>query len=193
MVVAQGFGPRPFRYALLGVAIIYYVLLIRHPPAKSALHAIGWFTEATGLFPQADRFAVEYRIEGWSCAEGAWKPIDPTPYFPIRADDKESRLQRVAHFYKRERVVMRALDEYISSNHVDGDGITGAFGGIRLVQLEKPLPPPGGDVERYVWDPLAPIDDNAPDCKEHDSVPVCHLFYAPSSLRKKRCGPQTSH
>ena len=98
----------------------------------------------------------------------------------------------MAHFYKHERVVMRALDEYISSNHVDDDGITGPFGGIRLVQIEKALPPPGGDVERYVWDPLAPIDDAAPDCKEH-AVPVCYLFYAPSSLRKKRCGPQTSH
>ena len=192
MVVAYGFGPRGFRYALCGVAVIYFVLLIRHPSAKSPLHPISWFTEATGLFPQADRFAVEYRLEAWSCAQLAWKPIDPTPNFPIQADDKESRLQRVAHFYKHERVVMRALDEYVTAAHVDSDGVPGTVGGIRLVQIETTLPPPGGDVQRYSFDPLAPIDDNAPDCKVA-SVPVCFLFYAPSSLRKKRCGPQTSH
>ena len=185
MVIAQGFGPRPLRYALVGLAVIYYVLLIRHPPDKKLFHAVGWFTEATGLFPQANKAAIEYRLMGWSCAEGAWRPLDPTPYFPIQADDKESRLQRVAHFYKRERVVMRALDEYIYDGHAHGDydGISGAIGGIELVQVDTPLPPVGGDVVRYQFDPLAPLP----------ATGTTELFYAPKSLREKRCRlPSTS-
>jgi len=180
MVVANGFGPRELRIGLCAVAFVYFALLIRHPKDKTFLHQITWFTEATALFPQADQFAVDYRLEAWSCADLAWHPLDPTPYFQIQADDKESRLQRVAHFYKRERVVMRALDEYVYQGHVDGgdDGVSGAIGGIQLRMIKKPLPPVGGEVERYHFDPLAPMPADAE-----------VLFYAPKSLREKRCRP----
>jgi hypothetical protein len=183
MVVANGFGPRELRLGLCAVAFVYFALLMRHPQDKTFLHQVTWFTEATGLFPQADRFAVDYRLEAWTCADQQWHPLDPTPYFQIQADDKESRLQRVAHFYKRERVVMRAVDEYVYKGHLAGgdDGISGPIGGVKLVMIKKPIPPVGGEVERYHFDPLAPIPADAEE-----------LFYAPKSLREKRCGKPTS-
>jgi hypothetical protein len=198
MVVAHGIGPRNFRFALIAVAFLYYVLLLHPPNNPGPFRPVIFFMQATALFPRADVYALEFRIAGWSCKENAWKPMDPTPYFPIQADDKESRLQRVAYFYKSEKVVMHALDEFVYDAHTADpghDGIDGPIGGIKLVQVDKELPTVGSDVERYHWEPFAPIDDSAPDCKDllpHAHAPVCNLFYASQNLRKKRCGTTTT-
>ena len=176
--IAVGPGPRWFRLALAGVATLYLAALIKHPPDNDYVRPVGFFTEATCLFPRASSYAIEYRLEVWTCG-GHGEPIDPTPYFPIQPDDKESRLQRVGYFYERNRATMQALDAYISERHAAGadDGVTGAIGGIRLFKIVHKFPDAGEPVERYHFDPFAPV----PKDERRD------VYYTPGPERKKRC------
>lgn len=178
MDVARAPGPRWLRIALAGCALVYYFLLLRHPSQR--LEPLTFFTECTCLFPDADRYAIEFRLEGWSCGDAQWEPMDPRPYFPLEADDKESRFQRLGYFYNRSRTAMRALTSYILARH-DGarDDVPGAIGGIRLSRLQRELPPPGASVDRYIYRPTAPplADDN-----------LEHLYWTPESERRQTCG-----
>ncbi len=177
--IARGPGPRWFRLVFAVLAAMYFFSLIRRPPQTKLLHPIGFFTECTCLFPAASVYALEYRLEGWSCARSRWEPLDPRAYFPIESDDKESRFQRYAYFYQRERVAMEALDEWIEARHADvNDAVTGPIGGIRLYRWNRPIPPAGDPVERYVYHPLAPI----PDAERKE------VFNTRASVRKSRCG-----
>jgi hypothetical protein len=183
--IARGPGPRWLRIGLVAVAGIYFVLLLKPPSPTGKLGVVAFFAEATKLFAEADNVTLEYRLEGWSCDARAWVPLDPRPYFPIEADDKESRFQRFGYFYgdraggETRRTAMNALDEFIIARH-DGvdDGLTGRLGGIRFFKLSRPLPAVGDPVERYVYRPLAPA---AADAKRTD------LFYTRGSVRKQRC------
>jgi hypothetical protein len=177
--IATGPGPRWLRYGLAGLAAVYLVVLFDHPLNTGWLRPVVFFTEATALFKRASVFAIEYRLEVWRCG-GHWEPIDPRPYFPIQPDDKESRLQRLGYFYDRNRTVMQALDAYISAHHDAGadDGVAGRIGGIRLFKVMRSFPPPGEPVERYHFEPLAPV----PADQRRDQ------YYTPSSERKRRCG-----
>lgn len=183
--IARGPGPQALRVALVVVAGLYYLALLKHPSQK--YQPFAYFTETTKLFTDADQIALEYHLDAWSCTEHAWVPLDPRPYFPIEADDKESRFQRLGYFYadrgskEERRTVLYALDDYIVGRHptVD-DGVTGPIGGIRLVKVKRPLPEPGDHIDRYVYRPLAPVPADIG--KE--------LFHAPGSRRKERClGP----
>ena len=176
--VAAGPGPRWLRRGLAGLAVVYYGALIHHPPDASWLRPAAFFTQATALFPTASSFAIEYRIEVWPCGR-RWEPIDPRPYFPIEPDDKESRLQRFGYFYEHAHSAMPALDGYISAGHAAGisDGVSGPIGGIRLVKVVRPLPAPGEPVERYHFDPFAPV----PPLQRRD------IYYTPGPERKRRC------
>lgn len=177
--IARGPGPRWLRLALAGLASLYFVALVRHPPQVGPLHALGFFTESTCLFPGASRFALEFRLEAWSCPRKRWEPLDPRAYFPIEADDKESRFQRLGHFYQQSRPAMTALDEWIAARHDrTDDGVAGPIGGIRLVKQSRSLPAPGEPVARYAYDPLAPI----PKDERKD------LYATRPSERKARCG-----
>jgi hypothetical protein len=172
-VVVRGPGPRWFRIGLAAIAFLYYFALVKHPPQSGVLRPIAFFTESTCLFPSSNTYRIEYRLEGWSCSDAAWEPLDPSPYFPIEADDKESRFQRVAYFYHRARenptkqiaannhAVLHALEDYVLSRHpgVD-DAVAGALGGIRLFVADWPLPLPGEPVPRYVYQPLSPVPAN---------------------------------
>ena len=182
MPIARGVGPRWFRGALAGLATLYGVALLVHPPNRGVLRPLAFFTSATCLFPRADRYATEFRLAAWSCDTRAWEPLDPRPYFPIEADDKESRLQRLAYFYKANRTVMRALDDYLVAHH-DGraDGVAGAIGGIRLVEDRRELPPVGEAFPRYVFDPRAPLA--APDPAHPEREP----YHTPGRLHADRC------
>ena len=178
-VVVYGPGPRWFRRALVGLAVLYLGALIHHPPDVGWLRPAAFFTEATCLFPRASSFAIEYRLEAWTC-DGRWSLIDPRPYFPIEPDDKESRLQRLGYFYEHSRPVMQALDDYIVTHHSAGvpDGVAGPIGGIRMIKVVRPLPAIGEPVERYRFDPLAP----PPPAERRE------LFYTSIKDRKRRCG-----
>lgn len=176
--VAAGPGPRWVRRALAGLAVLYYAALLKHPPDTRWLRPAAFFTEATCLFPRASVFALEYRLEVWACGR-RWESIDPRPYFPIEPDDKESRLQRLGYFYERNRATMLALDAYISARHAAGadDGVTGPIGGIRLFKIVRPFPAAGEPVERYHFDPLAPV----PAAQRRD------IYYTSGAERKRRC------
>jgi hypothetical protein len=179
--VATGPGPRWLRRGLVGLAVVYFGVLFYHPSEGwwvRRVRPVAFFTQATSLFPSAAAFALEYRLEVFVCGQ-KWAPIDPRPYFTIQPDDKESRFQRLGYFYDRDRPAMQALDAYISAGHAAGvdDGVTGPIGGIRLVKVVRPFPQPGDPVERYHFDPFAPI----PTEQRRD------MYYTPESQRKKRC------
>ncbi len=184
--IARGPGPRWLRITLAVVAGIYLAALIKHPSSSGSLGSVAFFTEATKLFPEADNVALEYRLDAWSCDAHAWVPLDPRPYFPIEADDKESRFQRLGYFYgdraggETRRTVMNALDDYILAHH-DGfdDGVAGKIGGIKFFKVSRPLPAVGDEVPRYVYRPLSPPP---PEAK------ITELFHTRASIRKARCG-----
>ncbi len=184
--IARGPGPRWLRITLAVVAGIYLAALIKHPSSSGSLGSVAFFTEATKLFPEADNVALEYRLDAWSCDAHAWVPLDPRPYFPIEADDKESRFQRLGYFYgdraggETRRTVMNALDDYVLAHHdaVD-DGVAGKIGGIKFFKVSRPLPAVGDEVARYVYRPLSPPP---PEAK------LTELFHTRASIRKQRCG-----
>jgi hypothetical protein len=187
--VIRGIGPRGFRIALMVVAIGYFIGLLHHSLIPQP---VGFFVDATKLFPDANRVAMEFRLEGWSCTDHSWHLIDPRPYFPMRSDDKESRFQRLAYFYGvragkpakgtpkekvPERIAMYALDDYIMARHPDvDDGLAGDIGGIQVYVIKKPIPEPGVTVERYDYQPFIVTEGKRED-----------LFYTPESKRKARC------
>jgi hypothetical protein len=177
--IARGPGPRWLRLGLVLPALLYYGGLIYHrTPDTRWLRPPAFFVEATCLFPRSDAFAIEYRLEVWSCTK-QWQLIDFRPYFPIQPDDKESRFQRLGYFYDRNRPAMQALDSYISSGHAAGidDGVPGPIGGIRLIKVVRTFPAPGQSVERYHFDPREPVP---PDQRRE-------MYYTPESQRRRRC------
>jgi hypothetical protein len=180
--IARGPGPQPVRIALVVVAGLYFFALMKHPSQK--YQPFAYFTECTKLFPEADNVALEFHVDAWSCDQHAWVPIDPRPYFPIEADDKESRFQRLGYFYadrgtkEERRTVLYALDEWFVGRHASvDDGLAGPIGGIRVIKVRRQLPSVGDPVERYVYRPLAvPPPDQAQE-----------LFHSPGKSRKDRC------
>ena len=188
----RGIGPRGFRLALVAGAIVYYLGLLHHGWVGCVSKPAEFFVDSTKLFPDANRVAMEFRLEGWSCTDRSWHLIDPRPYFPMRSDDKESRFQRLAYFYGvraskppkgtpkekvPERIAMYALDDYIMARHKDvDDGLAGDLGGIQVYVIKKPIPEPGATVERYEYQPFVVTDGKRED-----------LFYTPESKRKARC------
>jgi hypothetical protein len=168
------------RIVLGWLAAIYFVGLVKHPPQWGRLHALGVFTECTCLFPSADKYSIDFRLDAWSCADTKWEPIDPRAYFPIQADDKESRFQRFSYFYQGNRESMHALEAYIEALHpVRIDGLFGPIGGIRLSKWTHPIPLPGAEVARYVYRPL----EIPPRTERKD------LYYTRESEIRKKCAP----
>jgi hypothetical protein len=191
--VATGPGPGWLRWVLVAVAALYFWGLSREslhkvfgtpmdPPGK-IVRPFNFFVQASSLFPEADVYSIEARLEAWSCSANNWVPLDPRPYFQIETDDKESRLQRLSYFYPRypeDRVVMHALDDYIRDKHDTGvdDGVTGKIGGIRLYRWERKIPEVGEPAIHYKFDPFAAVPAN----ERKDQ------FYTKMSDRKARCG-----
>ena len=168
------------RIALVCLATLYLIALVKHPPQKPVLRVVGFFTESTCLFPNADRYSIDFRLDGWSCADKKWEPLDPRAYFPIQADDKESRFQRFSYFYQRNQPSMQKLDAWIAELHRSrDDGIAGAIGGIRLAKWTRTIPPIGDEVARYAYRPL----DIVPKDERKD------LWYTLAADRKSRCTP----
>lgn len=187
--IVRGFGPRELRIALIVVAIAYFLGLLHHSWVPQP---VGFFVDATKLFPDANRVTMEFRLEAWSCTDRSWHLIDPRPYFPMRSDDKESRFQRLAYFYGvragkppkgmpkdkvPERIAMTALEDFILAHHrtVD-DGLAGEIGGIQVYVIKKPIPEPGATIERYDYQPFVVTEGKRED-----------LFYTPESRRKATC------
>jgi hypothetical protein len=153
-------------------------------PSQVLPRVANYFLQVAALFPRAATMTVEYRAEGWVCADRKWEEIDTRPFFPLDPDDKENRFQRVGHFYRQDRPTMNALDEFLVERHLTGQGKDGidpvkALGGIRLVSLRIPLPNPGEAVVRQHREPLGAIPMNER-----------HLWYhTRRSKIASRCGP----
>jgi hypothetical protein len=151
-------------------------------PARVLPRVVNYFLQIAVLFPTAARSSIDYRAEGWVCADRAWQEIDTSAYFPIQSNDKENRFQRVMHFFRQDERTMHALDAYFVDSHAsagipDGVARDSALGGVRLSSLRIPIPQPGDPIERVRRRPL-------PDYPEDDR----HVFYhTPRSTIAERC------
>jgi hypothetical protein len=186
--VAVGWGPVWFRRSSVFVAAAFLLELALGsngwaPIPDSDLGPLRLFSEGACLFPDASDFAIEYRVEAWSCQRQRFEELDYRTDFPMHASDKESRFYRVASFYHSNRQVMRVLEAYLLQRHnervVRGEEVTppGAIGGIRVLSLRIPFPPPGQKIERYRFLPLA-------------SYPASYRkewYYTPLSKRPELC------
>jgi hypothetical protein len=153
-------------------------------PARVLPHAIDYFMEVAALFPEAAGGAIDYRAEGWVCSDGRWQEIDTRPYFPLDPDSKENRFQRALNFYRDDVVIHRALDDYLVGRHDAGshdDGIPRdrRIGGVRLVRVKIPIPPPGTPLQPFTRRPLAEL----PKADKET------LYRTPRARIDERCGP----
>jgi hypothetical protein len=188
------------RWALAVAAALYFLGLFvystgwKKVPRRSIMKPIAFFLESAGLFPKADVIAFEYRLEGWSCRRRRWERLDPRPYFPMEADNKESRFQRVEWLFRdsdSNSAINAALDDYIARHRDADDGVVGPIGGIRVYEVWRELPPVGEDTARYSFHPLAPLQpgEYRKDIRHKDpDTRVEHRFYfTPRDERVKRC------
>jgi hypothetical protein len=135
-----------------------------------------YFAQVAALFTTAAPKVIDYRAEGWSCADRRWVELDVRPYFRIDADNKENRFQRALQFYRKDRVVMRALEDYLLRRNTAVGGAQ--LGGVRFSSLRLPYPAPGEHVSAYEHHPLA----SYPSDQRHD------WYFTPKSRRLERCG-----
>jgi hypothetical protein len=153
-------------------------------PEKILPRTANYFMQIAALFPKAAVMSIDYRAEGWVCADQRWEELDTRPYFPIDPDDKENRFQRVMHFFRAHRPTMQALDAYLVASHNGGthaDGIPAdhTIGGIRVQSLRIPLPKPGDPLTRPVRRPLASYPDEQ----------RAFFYHTRRSKLAERCGP----
>ncbi|MGH7269592.1 MAG: hypothetical protein ACREJ3_04100 [Polyangiaceae bacterium] len=152
-------------------------------PFRLLPRAPNYFLQVAALFPRAATRTIDYRAEAWVCGDKAWRELDTRPYFPMDADGKENRFQRVMHFFRQDERTMLALDDYLvrrhdSAAHDDGIERGGDIGGVRLSSLRIPLPVPGGPIARFERRPIA----DYPEAERH-------IFYhTRRSTLARRCG-----
>jgi len=136
-------------------------------PSRLLPHALDYFMEVAALFPEAASGAIDYRAEGWVCADARWQELDTRPYFPL------------------DPTVERALDAYLVERHNAGrndDGIQRghAIGGARFVRVKIPTPPAGSRLERFTRRPLTDLPANEKET----------LYRTPKARIAERCGPR---
>jgi hypothetical protein len=136
-----------------------------------------FFVQEAALFPRAAPNAIEWRVQAFFCGPRRFSELDVRPFFPIRADDKESRFARAMFFHHNQYRVMEALDAYISAeqNRAHPDA---PIGGVMLLSLRLPIPPPGSDEPRYRRLPLT----------DYPRAVERHYWYVtPTEDRTRRC------
>jgi len=145
-------------------------------PAKITPGPWLYFAQVAALFVNAAPKVIDYRAEGWSCAERRWTEVDVRPYFRIDSDNKENRFQRALQFYRKNRSVMRALEDFvIARNNAAG---AKPIGGVRFSSLRLSYPAPGEHVSTYERLPLATYSGE----QRHD------WYWTPKARRVERCG-----
>lgn len=169
------------RFALIGLATLYLADVWLDAvgstlPAKLLPRSLLFFGQIAALFPKAGEKQIDYRAEGWVCADRKWVEIDPRPFFPIDGDNKENRFYRAVQFYRENRKVMRALDEYVTKHH--NASRDNKIGGVRILSLRIPLPAPGTKIDPYKREELAKY----PEDQRHN------WYWTPGSMRRERCG-----
>jgi hypothetical protein len=171
-------GPRWLRRTL-GVIGGLYIAAVFCEGAGWQLSGLLWrpllfFCQIAALFPHAATHTIEYRAEGYTCNSRIVE-IDVRPYFPIHADDKESRFDRAMFFYRTDKPTMEALEAYVMReyNKTELDKI----GGVAFMSLRIPIPPPGSSFPRYERVPLA----------DHPKEQRKVWYVTPHDLVMKRC------
>jgi hypothetical protein len=177
-----GSGPSRFRGLWIAVAGLYLATVWLDGvgstwPAKITPRPWLYFSQVAALFVNAAPKVIDYRAEGWSCSEHRWVEIDVRPYFRIDADNKENRFQRALQFYRKNRNVMRALEDFVVKRHNAASG-TAPIGGVRFSSLRLPYPAPGGHVAPFEQKPLA----------SYSADQKKDWFWTPTSRRTQRCG-----
>jgi hypothetical protein len=152
-------------------------------PSNVLPRAANYFLQVAALFPKAAVMSIDYRAEGWVCADQSWEEFDTRPYFPIDADNKENRFQRVMHFFRLHRPTMHALEAYLVERHNSGrqdDGLARGrtIAGVRLVSLRIPLPAPGDALQRMQRRPLS----------EYPAAQKQTFYHTTESKLRERCG-----
>ncbi len=145
-------------------------------PAKWLPRPWVYFAQVSALFPFAAVTTIDYRAEGWSCAERKWVEIDVRPFFPIDADNKENRFYRAVQFYRRDRAVMRALEGFVVTKWNGAD--RPRIGGVRFLSLRIPIPPAGAHLTPHERQPVS----SYPRDQRHD------WYWTPKSKRLEACG-----
>jgi hypothetical protein len=185
--VAQNLGNKLLRLLLLSIAALYFSVILLDRFKRSWANALFppvavFFAQISGLFPTAATASVEYRAEGWLCAEQRFVELDMDPLFPMLADNKESRFHRVLFFFRRERLVLQALDSFIVRKYptVIPGTAPDRIGGVRLLSLRIPIPADRSEVTRYRRGPLA----------EYPPEQRKVWYRTPADLRRQRCGEE---
>lgn len=161
------------------LAVVWLDAVGSNLPAKLLPRAALYFGQIAALFKWAGEKQIDYRAEGWVCAEKKWVEIDVRPFFPLDADNKENRFYRAVQFYRRDRKVMRALDDYVVRR--ENARSDRKIGGVRFLSLRIPYPPPGSTIQPYARKELATY----PEDQRHD------WYWTPKSKRHERCGDRS--
>ena len=149
-------------------------------PSRILPLPLRFFVQVAELFPHGSDDAVEWRAKAWSCATGRFAEIDIRPFFPIHRDDKESRFYRAMFFHHRQQRVMQALEEFImrEQNRLHPDD---RIGGVMLLSVLVPIPPPGAPGQPYQW---RPMDDYPSSVTRH------YWYVAAPDLCRRRCSDE---
>ena len=96
--LAQPWAPRWLRRVSVALAVAFLSLLWLDAVGAGTSRALPLslrpFVQVAQLFPNAAENVIEWRILGFRCATGKFEELDVRPFFPIHADDKESRFER---------------------------------------------------------------------------------------------------
>ena len=145
-------------------------------PAKITPRPWLYFSQIAALFVNAAPKVIDYRAEGWVCADHKWAEIDVRPYFRIDEDNKENRFQRALQFYRKNRVVMHVLEDYVMRRYNATHDVP--IAGVRFSSLRLDYPAPGAHVAPFTHEPLSTYSGE----QKHD------WYFTPGSKRAERCG-----
>ena len=190
--MARGFTSKLWPKVLAGLGSVYLALIFRdaafkHTGRDPVPETVRYFTAVACLFPHSATTAIDYRVEGWSCHDRAWSEIDARLDFPIDAENKENRFYRAVHFFRDNRIVMRALDAYLVERHNEratrgaGDGGVGVVGGVRVLSLRLPLGDMNAPFVPYTRRPVREVSTQPSDGLRKD------WYWTPESMRADRC------
>ena len=149
-------------------------------PSKLTPRPWLYFSQIAALFVNAAPKVIDYRAEGWVCSEHKWQEIDVRPYFRIDEDNKENRFQRALQFYRKNRAVMRALEEYVVGRYNATHDVP--IAGVRFSSLRLDYPPPGAHVAPFSHEPLTTYSGE----QKHD------WYFTPGTRRAERCGQRVA-
>src|ERR1700690_2762053 len=181
-VMAEPWAPRRLRQVAAVLGALYVAAVWLDAAGNGAADAglplpMRFFVQEAALFPHAARDVIEWRAEAWMCDAGRFEELDVRPYFPIRRDGKESRFSRAMFFHLHQRRVLAALDQFIAreQNRTHPEA---RIGGVMLLSLRMPIPPPGTPEARYKRLPLASYP---PSVERH------YWYVTDKAEREQRC------